>query len=437
VRRLVGVLVLGGCIEPRAFPCDGDAQCVLDGEQGECVTDIGYCSYPDAMCPSGLRFEALAVGHEGECVAVEGDSDGDAPNCAWQSVHVGGYFMCAIDESRQVYCWGANVSGELGIDDDAEFRPDPLPTSQPLAASALAADGHACAIAGGDLWCWGPNEAGQIDWMPTSEPKRAPVMLDPMVPVESVLVGGARTCVGSGASVRCWGANLPGSADPFFDLTLPAAPVQLASGPRHVCGRLMDESVRCIGVNDLGQLGVEGTPTGLVEVDVGGKPIALDVGDDHTCAIVEGPDGPDARSVVCWGDSRRYQAGSLLDAIVPTPMPIPGAAMFDHWVDIAAASGHSCALSEGGEIYCWGDNSWGRAHPNPEYWDGSSMKVAIDGHDEAIDISVGTSSTCAVWADHTLSCWGCLSPWTLLEPGGSDACPETTGTVRDFDCPAP
>jgi hypothetical protein len=57
-----------GCYEERAYLCETDGQCNLDGVRGRCQL-TGYCSYPDLECGSEYRYESHAgEGLAGQCV---------------------------------------------------------------------------------------------------------------------------------------------------------------------------------------------------------------------------------------------------------------------------------------------------------------------------------------------------------------------------------
>lgn len=65
----VGALVGSACDDP-GFTCSDDDACVRDGGDGTCET-TGFCSFPDAACPSGRRYgERVGDGLAGTCVAA-------------------------------------------------------------------------------------------------------------------------------------------------------------------------------------------------------------------------------------------------------------------------------------------------------------------------------------------------------------------------------
>ncbi len=70
--------LLGACSAATEYPCDADVQCLDAGIAGMCQSP-GWCSFPDAACPSGQRYGELAGdGLAGMCVPVDDGSTGVA-----------------------------------------------------------------------------------------------------------------------------------------------------------------------------------------------------------------------------------------------------------------------------------------------------------------------------------------------------------------------
>jgi cysteine-rich repeat protein len=76
----------------------------------------------------------------------------------------GGTFTCALRQEGDVVCWGANDRGQLG---DGSGIDSELPVTVALPAAAFfvtAGEAHACAVlaVGGEVYCWGANVEGQL-----------------------------------------------------------------------------------------------------------------------------------------------------------------------------------------------------------------------------------------------------------------------------------
>jgi alpha-tubulin suppressor-like RCC1 family protein len=87
------------------------------------------------------------------------------------------------------------------------------------------------------------------------------------------------------------------------------------------------------------------------DVDVGGKVIYVAAGAHHTCAIVEGGD------VHCWGNNNYGQLGhSHMRRIGDdeTPAEAGDIDLGGVAVQVVAGNHHTCALFNTGKVRCWG-----------------------------------------------------------------------------------
>ena len=117
---LVGCWGLSGC-GTGVFACQSDGQC----EGGQCEA-TGFCSFPDAECPSGRRYGALAAGHlQGQCVEIEGSTGAvsseevDAGSGGPGTTGVGDGTLALTDEgstgsSGEVLSEGSSTTGTTG-----------------------------------------------------------------------------------------------------------------------------------------------------------------------------------------------------------------------------------------------------------------------------------------------------------------------------------
>jgi len=183
-------------------------------------------------------------------------------------------------------------------------------------------------------------------------------------PEPQITTGAKFTCVVAGSgSVKCWGVNEMGQLGngSYEAGTLPATskagPIftKLASGLTHTCALTYKGSVKCWGRNSNGQLG-DGTitnrnyPTQIPELESGVVSIAA--GDYHSCAIT------DAGTALCWGRNIWQQLGD--NSIGDKTSPSTPVALNSKATAITAGRDHTCALTSQGAVMCWGDNSRGQ-----------------------------------------------------------------------------
>ena len=137
---------------------------------------------------------------------------------------------------------------------------------------------------------------------------------------------------------------------------------------------------------------VSGLGSGIVAITAGGT---------HTCALTT------SGAVLCWGanDSGQLGDGTSLQRLTPTSVTGLGSG-----VAILAAGGgysgsHTCALTIGGSVLCWGANGSG------QLGDGTMTPrltpVSVSGLGAGVSaISAGGSHTCALRTTGTVQCWG-------------------------------
>lgn len=148
-------------------------------------------------------------------------------------------------------------------------------------------------------------------------------------------------------------------------------PIQLAAGDDFTCA-LLDGQVKCwgrggyLGDGTTAGSGTTGTSSGRTVLDFGSNftPIKVVAGRFHACALSQ------QGSVKCWGRNDFGQLG--LDLAGSTPYDFIGDAageMGDSlpvvnlgatMVDVVAGGYHTCAMTESGQMKCWGYNVYGQ-----------------------------------------------------------------------------
>jgi hypothetical protein len=300
----------------------------------------------------------------------------------------------------------------------------PLPSSQPIAGptnTALAAGHHhTCALTGGGVKCWGSNEFGQLGNGTT---------IDSSIPVDvaglghgvrAIAAGGGHTCaLTAEGGVECWGGNSAGqlgsgintdSSVPVDVSGLEGGVTAIAAGGWHTCAVTTGGGVKCWGSNMYAQLGTGTTTDASIPVavsDLASEVSAIGAGDIHTCALTTGG------GVKCWG----YAGSGGLGAGVPADVP----GLTSGVRAIAASYAQTCALTIGGAVKCWG----GFDGSGPSDVSGlgigvSAIAAGLDGH------------TCALTIGGAVKCWdngsapidvaGLASGVTAIALGGGHTC---------------
>jgi alpha-tubulin suppressor-like RCC1 family protein len=304
--------------------------------------------------------------------------------------------MCARTAAGRVYCWGENTgNGVLGNDSNvASVTPVRAGTLDDIIDIATAQD-HSCAIEmGGQVWCWGDNEYGQLGIPGTTAFSRVPVMAAVDDAIE-VFVGGGTTTIGraehytcalrplaagSGNRVSCWGANEAGqlgdgnlgihSETPVDVVGLPTDVIALADGPNshYTCARTASGNVYCWGFSGDGGNGSTANLATATPVSTSSGPLAgvVDVqgGAFGTCALRStGTAG--SYAAWCWGSNNDGGMGinDTLEGADKPPGPVLEDGSLTEITDaklIAMGRNHGCLVRTDDSIWCWGDDSAGQ-----------------------------------------------------------------------------
>ena len=255
-------------------------------------------------------------------------------------------------DNGTVKCWGRNNYGQLGYGDTNNRGDDPGEMGDSLPAIDLGTGRTAVQIAAGEYFtvalldngtvkCWGRNNYGQLGYGDTNNRGDDPgEMGDTLSEVD---LGTGRTAV------------------------------QISAGREHVAVLLDDDTVKCWGHNTYGKLGYgdqiyRGDNPGemgdnLLAVDMGTGRTAVQIiaGGYHTVVIL------DNDTIKCWGNNdlgqlgyedlvhRGDNPGEMGDAL-----PVVNLGSYKIPIQIATGDSYSIALFDDGTVKCWGYNNEGQ-----------------------------------------------------------------------------
>ncbi len=290
----------------------------------------------------------------------------------------------------------------------------PTSSSSPIGptnAAIAAGPNHTCALtSGGGVKCWGSNGSGQLG-NGTMTDSSTPVDVSGLTSgVTAIATGGTHTCVvTSGGGVKCWGSVGDGtttdSSVPVEVSGLASGVTAIAAGDGHTCALTADGAVKCWGTNGSAELGNGTTTDSSVPVEVSGLAsgvTAIATGGVHTCAITSGG------GLKCWGNGAYGQLGNGTTTDSSVPVLVSG--MASGIVAVAAGGYHSCALMVGGGVKCWGatisiDTT------------ASSVPVDVPGLASGVTmVAAGGDHSCALMVGGGVKCWGANQYGQLGDP---------------------
>lgn len=193
----------------------------------------------------------------------------------------------------------------------------------------------------------------------------------------------------------------------------------------HTCAIDYSGQAWCWGGGGSGRLGngSSSQQSSPVAVDQGSLRFAsISAAHESTCALT------DTGEAWCWGNGQagRLGNGSVLGVLKPTA--VLGGHRF-----IQISSGHSnvCALTAEGQAWCWGSGGLG------ELGDGTtltrSQPVAVIGGHVFTMIATGGSHACGITAGGQAWCWGNGTRGTLGNGGKDDIVPIPTEVADDHE----
>ncbi len=292
-----------------------------------------------------------------------------------KQISTGNAHACALDDQGNVMCWGDDTNGVVSGVPSSTSRPTPTAvTGFPAEVLRLAAvSSSECAIlVTNDLWCWGNNEYGQLG-VPGSDPTKPPKIVPrPIKTIGDVdQVGASEQCLcvrHDTGVVQCLGRNFSGNlgngtsdldphSAPVNVLTLPGVASQMTSGTGYHLAVALDNGRVASWGSNAHQAVVADEKVFQVtspQVVAGvGDAAEVAAGGYFSCARKKS-DG----SVSCWGDASSGQAGLAPTAgLNVAPTKVNGLPPVQSIT--AGRSGFACAIASG-TAWCWGANDKGQ-----------------------------------------------------------------------------
>ncbi|MBL4636245.1 MAG: hypothetical protein JKY56_20460 [Kofleriaceae bacterium] len=338
-------------------------------------------------------------------------------------VAAGGQHSCGITSTGSWTCWGSGRSGQLAsgaILHSSEPVAVVLPTHSP-AVHIVAGSDHSCVVQAGEVYCWGHNTLGQLGLSNLSDAVSTPDLLSTidgavLSDVSSLVARRDATCSSSESGgngmetgrTYCWGAHpsLLGNASPTTVVPLPTRlngdVLSVFVGENRVfTQRSTQTTVRCWGINGNGECAVSGStsstdePRTSTQFSLVGAVDQVVLGRSHSCA-------PIATEVYCVGRNTNAALGDLASATT-AGMTIALVPLSGEATQIVSLGGFStCALLSDKTVECWGLNTAGQLGDGT-LSSGSPRKANIDQVESLVG---GVESGCAIRSDRSVWCWG-------------------------------
>ena len=383
------------------------------------IIDVSAGSYHTCALRSDgttLCWGEGAQGQLGVAGAIYPANSGSLEGVDAVHISANGSHTCAVAANGTAWCVGSNTMGQLGIgshDGTPHHYPSQVTKSNGTALTGVislsAGYDHNCALVqGGQVYCWGASDQGQTGGAASITLKTRATLVAGITDAISVVAGQEYTCVQRvSGSVTCFGRNDSAQLGSGVNTpsvasgVTPALPsdhgaLQLDAGWYHTCQRGNDGTVQCEGINGYGQLGDGSFNDHAAPAPVRNltSAVAVVTGAVHSCALLSN------HTVQCWG----YDWwGALGDGNTSgsrtAPWPVTG---LNDALSIDAGLAHTCVITIGGLIKCWGHDDQGQLGDGIGQVSGIAT---VSGISDAYAVAAGSNHTCALSAAG-LSCWG-------------------------------
>lgn len=326
--------------KPLVIPVTGAGRIIVAGLGHTCMT------YGSGVVCWGLNSSGqLGNGKTvNELVPVYvKNASGDGKFTGAVNLTAGSIHTCALTSKNEVYCWGANGSGQLGNGTTTNSSLPVLVTGLPAGqiVALTAGEKFTCVqFKTQEVWCWGENGNGQLNDGTTTNRTS---------PVKSVLTsklnefsGGQSNLLGSDvSSLDAYSKALAAK------ISQVVAPLSISANRwgETGCAIASDGTVKCWGSD-------------LVSAAVKDAVAAMKVGAglDHNCVI------NDNLTVSCWGSNAQGELGDGQNVNSSSAVLVKN---LNKANELAVGANHTCVLQGNNNVaICWGDNTYGQLGTN-------------------------------------------------------------------------
>ncbi|MEM9242644.1 MAG: hypothetical protein AAGA27_01120 [Pseudomonadota bacterium] len=316
----------------------------------------------------------------------------------WKQIAVGYDSTCGIATNGKTYCWGSNLQGQLGINNNDNTYQSTIPVAVDTDVEFVQISsgfGINCGVtADYAAYCWGANNSGALGTGSIGGNSAVPAQVTGGHSFKQISVGYKSTCaVTTDNYAYCWGSNLQGQlgntsygssslastgtpAQVLDEEGNPISLAQISMGQFSACGLNASGEAYCWGANNFGQLGIG------------------NINGDSNVTCTEEKNNNQSVEVSCFPYAK------------PVTTNQDGVAL--NFNNIKVGHQTACGVAKtDGETYCWGDNEYGQLG-NGESGATAYKKqpTAVEGGQKFLTVSAGHLTTCAINTNKKAYCWG-------------------------------
>lgn len=450
--------------EPVAVKVTGvlDGKSIVDihvGRYHACVRDDQGAPYCWGSDDSGSLGDGNSSGQQPEPVAtvltaLQNDE-------GFVSLSLETNRSCGLTDKNRLYCWGNSSTSEgtaLSTPQPYGWDNSVFPDEElKYIRSMSIGDNQTCYVSSSyRLFCVGNNTDGVLGIggaVTSNNVVVSPVPVDTsgalagkkMIEVHAVK--SLTYALSDDRKLFVWGSNLYGGIGDGTHGGISGLPVEvdlggkkvkeIAAGEFHICILTLDKEVYCWGANMYGQAGVGlsdviiAQPTQVAGLLDGKKVKTIATFYAHTCALTE------EGRLYCWGLNYGslvaggvIGAGSVDGVFEPIELTLPTDLGWHRFVSLAVSMVSTCALTDEGRAYCWGDNSFGQLGVTGVAT--SQTPLAVETNKIFSKLVAGQLHVCGHTTDKKVYCWGGNSELQLGDALFTDASSFEPRLVNDL-----
>lgn len=348
---------------------------------------------------STYQSSVFTRGHNGQGqlgAGVEGDLQNSpayiqVPLKNITEISAGLLHSVALNNKGDVYVWGSNTFGQLGVNPEIIFSPKPVKLEGvPAIRHIAASEHHTLALdTEGDVWSWGLNLSGQLG--DNSHDNRwQPKKIEGVSDVVQIAAGYRfSVAIKKDGTVWAWGGLCKRPLSPELD----TPPLDDYYDPVDNEIHARNEFNNCFNEENVNILSL--IPKKIEGID---NASLVSAGFGHI--LITTKNG----QIISWGCNKYGQVGRNKFGKGPgreVPKPIEN---LRDIIQTAAGFRHSLAIDKLGTVYTWGHNRYGELGTGSTTDKNSPIKITLD--KKIISVAAGYDYSIAIAEDNSVYAWG-------------------------------
>ena len=332
------------------------------------------------------------------------------------TIAMGGSHSAAIAVNGDLYVWGANADGQLGLGDSApRSEPTKVPGLSNVTAVSLGYEFSAALTANGDLYTWGLNGEGQLglgDLTKRNTPTKVPGLSDVIAINMGENYSAAITANGDlytwgmgNANQIGYGEYIPFQASPkkvagisnvtAVNLNYEHSAAITAGGDLYTWGLIGDGQ---LGHGEFATFGNETSVNSPKKVAGISNVTAVGLGSVNSAAVTANGD------LYTWGQNSNGQLGHGNKTRLNTPTKVAGisnvtaVSMGDH--------NYTMAITSNGDLYTWGESGYSGMLGHGTAYDSYNTPKKVESLSNVVAIHASGGHAAALTSDGKLYIWG-------------------------------